>query len=93
MNYVEIADVNVPTKGIGKYFSILLLNLELPGTTPSFYWEVKDEVVHADSEEKYPNRVVLNGNLYMTSEEYSQWGTDDNYVIDWALQKLNFTRL
>jgi hypothetical protein len=93
MNFIEVADVIVPTKGIGKYFSIMLLNLDLPGTNPSFYWELKSEIVHTDSEEKYPYQVVLNGNLSMTPQEYSQWGTDDNYVINWALQKLNFTKI
>ena len=98
MAFTKIQDVNVPTKGVGKYFSIILLNLELPGTTPSFYWEVRDEFTESSGELdeqviKIPGNTILNGNLQMTSSEYDQWGTDDQYVIDWALAKLNFSKL
>ena len=98
MSKIKIADVNVPTKGVGKYFSLKLINLTLPGTTPTFYWEVNSEVT-APAEEadeqplKMPGEVVINGNLTMTDEEYSQWGTDDTYAIDWALQQLGFQKL
>jgi hypothetical protein len=30
--------------------------------------------------------------LLMDSEAYSQWGNDDNYVINWVLNELNLTR-
>lgn len=98
MSFTKIQDVTVPTKGIGKYFFIKLINLELPGVTPVFYWDVRTEKVEQGSESdeqptKIPGDSVLEGNLTMTQEEYDLWGTDDQYVIDWALQQLNFTKL
>jgi hypothetical protein len=40
-----------------------------------------------------PGNKILEGNLFMSTSEYNQWGEDDEYVIDWALQQLGFTRL
>lgn len=95
---IRIEDVTVPTKGVAKFFNLTLLTLPLPGTTPTFYWSIHSEVVipAAESDEqptKEPGVSLLEGNLSMTQEEYSQWGTDDTYAINWALQKLNFIKL
>lgn len=93
---VKIKDINVPTKGVGKNFSIKVIGLELPNGTPTFYWQVLTDILDiAESDEQptyIPGYMILEGNLQMESEEYNQWGTDDNYVIDWALNKLNFER-
>lgn len=95
---IKIQDVNVPTKGVAKYFNLTLLNLPLPGTTPTFYWSIYSEVVipAAESDEQPTKKlgtILLEGNLEMTETEYAQWGTDDNYPIDWALNQLNFTKI
>ena len=93
----KIQDVIVPTKGVGKYFFIRVINIELPGSDATFYWEVLTEQTEPyESDEqpvKYPGTVILNGNLFMSTSEYMQWGTDDQYVINWALQQLGFTKL
>ena len=94
---VKIKDINIPTKGVGKYFFIRVINLELPNNTPTFYWQVMTEIAdisEADEQPTYiPGIQVLEGNLSMTESEYALWGTDDNYVVDWALNQLNFQRL
>lgn len=95
---IKIKDVNVPTKGIGKYFFLYVTRMVLPGTSAKFYWEVNEEVVEPASESdeqtlKYPGNAILVGDFTITEQEYSQWGTDDNYIIDLALQKLGFERL
>ena len=92
---VKIENVVVPSKGTGKYFGIKCLNLDLNKSseaTPSFYWEVKTAVPYAIDEvqTELPGEVILNGNLSMSSPEYALWGSDDAYVIDWALEKLGF---
>lgn len=92
---VKIENVVVPSKGTGKYFSIKCLNLDLKKSseaTPIFYWEVKKAVPYAIDEvqTELPGETILDGNLNMTKEEYALWGTDDSYVIDWALAKLGF---
>jgi len=32
----------------------------------------------------------LQGNITMDAETYSQWNNDDNFVIQWACNLLNF---
>jgi hypothetical protein len=98
MNYTQIQDVIVPTKGVGKYFVITLIQLSLPGTSATFYWQVLNETTQPGNEadeqpSKFPGSMVLEGNLTMNEEEYALWGTDDNYVINWALEKLNFQKI
>lgn len=87
---IKIQDVIVPTKGVGKYFQIKLINLDIPGVVATFYWNVMAKV---SSEEDIPGAVLLEGNLHMPQDIYDQWGTDDSYVIDWALNELNFTKI
>jgi hypothetical protein len=98
---ILISPIDVPTKGTGKIFEIEVIRSSVNASstaTPTFYWSVKTEIIEApqESDEQPIKRVgpsVLEGNLQMTSEEYSLWAADDNYVIDWALEKLQFTRI
>jgi hypothetical protein len=93
---IKIQDVVVPTKGTAKYFNLLALNFPPNPTSVSFYWSIHEEVVipaEGETPEKSsPGKVVLEGNLNMDSETYANWGTDDEYVIDWALNELEFTK-
>lgn len=93
MQYTVIQDVVVPTKGIGKLFYMTAISIPLPGTGASFYWSVSTEVVDPETLETQAGVVVLEGNLYMDDQTYSQWGTNDEYAIDWALQQLGFTKI
>jgi hypothetical protein len=88
----KIEPINIPTKGVGKYFSMRAINIELPGTDATFYWSVFTEV-EDDLEQPMPGNKILEGNLFMSTSEYNQWGEDDEYVIDWALQQLGFSKL
>ena len=95
---IKIENVIVPSKGTGKYFGIRCLNLDIKKTSeasPTFYWEVKKAIPYAIDEEQVeiPGETILDGNLSMTQEEYSQWTNDDSYVIDWALGKLGFVEI
>jgi hypothetical protein len=38
------------------------------------------------------DQLVALGNMQMSSTDYANWGTDDNYVINWACTKLGLTR-
>jgi hypothetical protein len=82
---IEIQPITIPTKGTGNLFTIDLINYSIMGSSATFYWNVgyiNDNFFH----------IVLEGNLVMDSPDIDSWGTDDTYVIDWALNKLNFTR-
>jgi hypothetical protein len=94
---IKIEDVVVPTKGTAKYFNLLVLNFPPNPTNVSFYWSIHEEVLipaEGETPEKSSSgKVVLEGNLNMDSETYANWGTDDEYVIDWALNELGFTKV
>jgi len=93
---IKIEDVVVPTKGTAKYFNLLALNFPPNPNNVSFYWSIHEEVTSAQGEtpeSTSPGKVVLEGNVNMNSEVYSNWGTDDEYVIDWALNELGFTKV
>jgi hypothetical protein len=36
------------------------------------------------------NTIVNVQTLELTGEDYSNWGTDDNYIINYVVQKLGF---
>jgi hypothetical protein len=97
MPFIKIEDVIVPSKGVGKYFSIRAINIEIPGSGAAFYWEVLTEQTepHESDEQpvKSPGKSILSGNLDMAPVDYAEWGSDDHYVINWALQQLGFTKL
>lgn len=95
---VKIEDVIVPSKGIGKYFSLQCLNISLSKSseaTPSFYWSIRTAMPYAVDEVQVeiPGTSILEGNLTMTKEEYALWGSDDSYPIEWALGKLGFVEV
>ena len=82
---IEIQPITIPTKGTGNLFSIRVIGYVLGSASATFYWAVN----HEDGENLIS---IIDGNLTMTSPELDNWGTDDTYVIDWALNQLNFTK-
>lgn len=95
---IAIKPVILPSIGTAKYFQLLLLNQSLPSKTAKFHWTVYSEVVIPPDEldeqvTKKIGALLLGGSLEMTEREYAQWGTDDNYAVDWAMKKLNFHKL
>jgi hypothetical protein len=92
---IKIQDEIVPTKGIGKYFEIQALNFPMNPASVSFYWQLFNEETVQNGEETVTGRgvCVLDGNLFMDKTTYAAWASDDNYVIDWALEKLGFTKI
>jgi hypothetical protein len=92
---IKIEDVIVPTKGTAKYFNITALNFPMNPSSVTFYWQILSEVEQIEDElvTNKPGSSLIDGNIVMTQEEYSAWGDDDTYVINWALAKLGFVAL
>lgn len=44
-----------------------------------------------ENEAGYPDKLLTNGILNLEGEDYSNWGSDDDYVWIWAANKLNLT--
>lgn len=82
---IEIQPLTIPTKGTGNIFTIRVVSYVLGDAFATFYWAVNCEEVDSI-------KTIIDGNLIMTSPEIDNWGTDDSYVIDWALNELNFTK-
>ena len=87
---IKIQDVVIPTKGTAKYFNIIALNFPMNPTSVSFYWQIYSEAQNEEGE-NIPGQSLMDGNLTMDQTEYSGWGSDDNYVNEWATEKLKFT--
>ena len=86
---IKIQPESVPTKGEGVYFNLLALNFPMNPTSVSFYWQLFTEQVV--EEQSVPGVCVLDGNLTMDQETYSNWGSNDDYCYDWACDLLGFT--
>lgn len=88
---IKIQDVTVPTKGTGKYFQITALNFVVSPTSGiQTYWQVFAETLDEEGNST-PGAMLIDGNLPMDEATYDAWGTDDSYVVNWALQELGFT--
>lgn len=80
----------VPSKGTGVYFNLTALNFPMNPTSVTFYWQLfTEEVIE---EQSVPGTMVLDGNLTMNQETYNNWGSNDEYCINWALNELGFTK-
>ena len=94
---IKIQDIVVPTKGTAKYFKLLVLNFSPNPTSVSLYWSIHEETTQEMPEGIQTlyaaGRLLLEGNLQMSQSVYDNWGTDDEYVIDWALNELGFTKV
>jgi hypothetical protein len=86
---IKIQPESVPTKGEGVYFNLLALNFPMNPTSVSFYWQLFTEQVV--EEQSVPGVSILDGNLTMDQETYSNWGSNDDYCYDWACDLLGFT--
>jgi len=88
----EIQPVTVPTKGTAKYFQITALNFVVSPTSGiQTYWQIFAEQVDEEGVAS-PGAMLMDGNLPMDQATYDQWGTDDEYVVDWGLEQLGFTK-
>jgi hypothetical protein len=94
---IKIEEINVPTKGIGKYFQLTSLGNKINPNKPTsvtFFWEVYTEetIVDGETTETGPGVCILVGNITMSAEIYNEWGLDDNFCLDWALNEVGLTK-
>ena len=83
---INIEPINIPTAGTATKLILKCLTLDMTATTASFYYELT-----TDLDQSMNYKTLLNGNLTMTESEYSQWGADNSYCINWACNKLGLT--
>lgn len=78
----KIQPVTIPTKGFATNFGMRVIAYILGSDSVTFYW-------YAYSDD---GNTLLDGNITMTSPDIDNWGTDDTYIIDWALNQLGFIK-
>jgi hypothetical protein len=83
----KITPITIPTKGIATNLNLVVLNFSMEDTTATFYYTLTKDFNYGENS----NNVLLEGNIQMTEEEFSQWGTDNNYCLLWAANKLGLT--
>lgn len=88
-NMTRIQPIHVPTKGNGELFQLTALNFPMNPQSVTFYWQVFS--IQLVEETIQLSECVLDGNLTMDSETYSQWGNNDTFCIQWACEELGFT--
>lgn len=88
----EIQPVAVPTKGTAYYFQITALNFVVSPTNGiQTYWQIFGQS-QDEQGVNVPGAMLMDGNLPMDQDTYDQWGTDDEFVVDWGLDQLGFTK-
>jgi hypothetical protein len=81
-NKININTVNIPTKGDAVAIIIDALGFPLPAEQVVFYYQLLDN----------NDTKLMDGNLYMDNQDLQSWGSDDEYAINWAIDKLKLTR-
>jgi hypothetical protein len=85
---IPIQPLTIPTQGTAIGLILKCFDLDMTATTATFYYELVGA-----SDYNTPQRVFTSGNISMTEAEYTNWGADNNYCIQWAANKLGLTLL
>lgn len=84
----QIKPITVPTKGIGNLFQLTALNFAMNPESVTFYWQVFASEIIEDV--LTPTTCIIDGNITMDAETYSQWDNNDEFCIQWVCNLLNF---
>ena len=100
----KIQPVIIPLKGTATILKITVSSFRMEDTTATFYYSLhaeeeqtmqmplplQDDITDQRFETiiTVTERMLMEGNLTMNEQEFSQWGADNNYCIQWAASKL-----
>lgn len=79
----QIQPITIPTKPNGEFISLHIISYVIGGDKVTIGWDVSST----------DNECVLSGELLIDGQDFIDWGSDDNYIINWTLNKLNFTKI
>lgn len=86
----KIQPITIPTLGTVTELILRVLPFEMDATTAQFYYALAcDE----DMNGVITYKTLLDGNIYMTEDEFSAWGSDNTYCLQWAANKLGLVLL
>lgn len=84
----KIQPVVFPIKGTATELELRVNGFSMDAKTAEFHYKLTDSGDLATLKAK---KVIAEGNIEMTKEEFDNWGADNNYCIEWAANKLNLT--
>lgn len=82
---IKIQSINLPN-GVATNLILKCLTLDMTATTAQFYYGLATDI-SANYNNSY--NILLEGNIEMNEADFTQWGADNNYCIQWAANKLN----
>ena len=77
MDIISVVPKNFPIFGVVDGVSIKVMNFNVNATTCQIYYSLYSGGVYRTS-----------GYLDMSEEDFESWGQDNNYVKEWALEKM-----
>jgi hypothetical protein len=75
----QIQPITIPTKPNGEFISLHIISYEIGGDKAQIGWDITSA----------ENECVLSGDFLIDGEDFAQWGADDNYIINYTINKLN----
>jgi hypothetical protein len=84
----KIQPIVFPIKGTATELELKVNGFLMEAKTADFHYRLIDS---GDLQMLKAKKVIAEGNLLMTKEEFAQWGADNNYCIEWAAYKLGLT--
>lgn len=84
----KIEPFTLPIVGTANNLMLRVLPFDMEADNCSFYYELQNIT---DGQIGNNIELILAGNIEMTEAEYSAWGADNDYCIQWAANKLGLT--
>jgi len=80
---IPIETILIPTKEDGVYLLLKITNYIIGGVNATILWSVLSN----------SSEPILDGYIVIDGQEFLDWGSDDEYIINWTINKLKFTRI
>ena len=84
----KIEPITFPIKGTATNLDLRVLGFSMDAKTADFHYRLTSD---GDLQMLKPGKVIDEGNLKMTHQEFEDWGADNNYCLQWAANKLGLT--
>lgn len=81
----KIEPIVFPIKGTATELELRVNTFSMDAKSADFHYRLTDSGDLATLKTK---KVMAEGDLSMTESEFSAWGSDNNYCIQWAANKL-----
>jgi hypothetical protein len=86
----QIQPVIFPILGTATNMVVEVLQTNMEASSATFYYKLTDGDGNMIPD---TGNTIVEGNIAMTEVEYDAWGADNEYVIQWAANKLGLTLL